>query len=258
MDKKVIKVAIGIPNEGHTLPEAYDNHLVASSRMGAWQEMMKHWDKSYRYELYWFTSARMLTQLARERLIEAALKGGCDFLIMYDDDMTLPLGEPNDYSKDMIPMMLEDMRKRPEIDVLGALAFMRNAPHYPVIYNTIEGWDSKLNTDIYIREYVKRYPKNTLVECDAVGFGGVCIRLDFVRKKLTKPYFMSTTGTGEDIWFCYRAKERGARIFMDTRIKLGHLKNPEIVDEAYFDKWIKDNKHDLGEEVPNKYLQKNR
>lgn len=258
VDKKVIRVAMGIPNEGHTLPESYDNHLITASRMGAWQEMMKHWDKNYRYEILWYTSARILTQLARERLMAAALSGGCDFIIMFDDDMVLPLGDADDYSKDMIPMLLEDMRTHKEIDVLGALAFMRNEPHYPVIYNTIDGYDSRMNTDIYIREYVKRYPKDTLVECDAVGFGAVAIRLDFVRNKMQDPYFMSTTGTGEDIWFCYKAKERGARIFMDTRIKLGHLKNPEIVDEDYFERWVKEHKHDLGEEVPNKYLQKQR
>lgn len=242
---KVIKVAMGIPSEGHTLPEAYDNHLLNSFKLGAWQEEMKTWDKPYRYEIYWYTTARMLTQLAREKLITVALDGGMDFLIMFDDDMVLPI--------DMVQRMLEDMRTHKEIDVLGALAFMRNPPHYPVLYTTIEGYDPKLHTDYYRREYVKRYPKDKLVECDAVGFGGVCIRLDFVRRKMKEPYFMSTTKTGEDIWFCYKAKEAGARVFMDTRIKLGHLKNPEIIDEDYFEKWVKEKKHNLGEEIPNKY-----
>ena len=244
-EKKVIKIVMGIPSEGHTLPEAYDNHLLNAFRLGAWQVEMRHWDKPYRYEISWYTTGRMLTQLARERLITAALDGGADFLVMFDDDMVLPI--------DMVQRMLEDMQKNKEIDILGALAFMRNPPHYPVIYNTIDGYDAKLRTEVYIREYVKHYPKNSLVECDAVGFGGVCIRLDMVRKKMKEPYFMSTTNTGEDLWFCYKAKEAGARIFMDTRIKLGHLKNPEIVDEQYFEKWVKENKHDLGREVPNKY-----
>ena len=244
-DKKVIRVAMGIPSEGHTLPEAYDNHLLNSFRLGAWQEKMKTWDKNYRYEIYWYTTGRMLTQLAREKLITVAIENGMDYIIMFDDDMVLPI--------DMVQRMLQDMYDHPEIDVLGALAFMRNAPHYPVIYTTIDGFDPKTHTPIYIREYVKKYPKDTLVECDAVGFGGVCIKLDFVRKNMSEPYFMSTTGTGEDLWFCYKAKEAGARVFMDTRIKLGHLKNPQIVDEEYFEKWIVDNKHDLGEDVPLKY-----
>lgn len=247
-EKTVIKVAIGIPNEAYILPEAYDNHLLHALHLGILQEKGLHDDKKYRYEFYWYTSARLLTQLARERLMEVALQGGCDFLIMYDSDMLM--------HADMSEQMLEDMRKHKEIEVLGALAFMRNPPHYPVMYNLIDGWDEKTHSEIYIREFVKHYPRNILVECDAVGFGAVCIRLDMVRKKLTAPYFMSTTGTGEDLWFCYKAKKAGARIFMDTRIKLGHLKNPEIVTEEYFDDYIKRNKHDLGEVVPNKYLAK--
>ena len=244
-DKRVIKVAMGIPNEGHTLPEAYDNHLINSMRLGAWQEQTKTDDTPYHYEVYWYTTARMLTQLAREKLLTTSLDAGMDFIVMYDDDMVLPT--------DMVQRMMQDMREHPEIDVLGALAFMRNPPHYPVLYTTIEGFDPRARVETYIREYVKHYPKDTLVECDAVGFGGVCIRLDFIKKKMVEPYFMGTPGMGEDILFCYKAKQAGARVFMDTRIKLGHLKNPEIIDEEYFDKWVKDNKHDLGVEVPNKY-----
>lgn len=250
---------MAIPTEGHTLPEAYDNHLLHAQRIGAFEARQEYENKlakfdkkvkfhKVRYEFYWHTTGRLLTQLAREKLCEAAVKGNCDYIIMYDDDMVLP---PN-FAQDM----LETMQRNPKIDVLGALAFMRNAPHYPVIYSTIEGYDPVAHSEYYIREFVKRYPKNTLVECDAVGFGGVGIKVDLL-KKLKAPWFMSTTGTGEDVWFCYRAKrDANARIFMDTRIKMGHLKNPEIVDEDYFEKWTKDNKHDLGEEVPHKYISK--
>jgi len=68
------------------------------------------------------------------------------------------------------------------------------------------------------------------------------------------PYFFSTTGSGEDIYFCIKAKQdAGARIFMDTRIKLGHLSAPKIIDEEYYEKWIKEHKHEA-EELPHKYL----
>ncbi len=237
---------MSIPTEGHTLPEAYDNHLVHAQRIGAWEERQKWEKKDPRFEIYWYTTGRLLTQMAREKLVEVALIGGMDFIIMYDDDMVLP--------PDFAIRMLEDMVAHPEIDVLGALAFMRNAPYYPVIYTVTDGYDPKTHQPYYFREFVKRYPKDTLVECDAVGFGGVCIRTSLL-KRMKAPYFMSTTGTGEDIWFCYQAKKTvQARIFMDTRIKMGHLKNPEIVDEDYFDAYAKKNKLDLGEEMLTKYL----
>lgn len=102
---------------------------------------------------------------------------------------------------------------------------------------------------------MKNYPREKIVECDAVGFGGVLIKTSILRS-MKPPYFFSTTGSGEDIYFCMKARqEAGARIFMDTRIKLGHLGKPAVIDEEYFDKWIKDNNHPILD-VPHKYLDK--
>lgn len=240
------KVAIQIPNEAYIQTQAYDNHLVHAVRVGAWAERIKWEKRPVQYEIFWYTTGRLLTQMAREKLIREARDRGMDYVIQYDDDMTLP--------PDFVPQMLETMEKNPHIDVLGALAFMRTPPHYPVLYNVVEGYDGVRHKDYYFNQAVKHHPRNTLVECDAVGFGGVCIDMDFVRTKMKEPYFMSTTQTGEDIWFCLQAKEAGGRIFMDTRIKLGHIKTPEIIDEEGFDKYIQESGHDLGEKEPNKYL----
>jgi len=259
-EETVLKIAMGIPSEGHTLPEAYDNHLLTSFRMGCMQERWRYEKRNPRYEFYWFTTARMLTQMAREKLISVALQAECDYLIMYDDDMVLPTN--------MVEKLLEDMEKHPEIDILAPLAFMRNHPHYAVMYTAKEGYDNVRHQSYYFNQFVRQYPRNKLVECDSVGFGAVCIRLSMV-KKMQSPYFMSTTNTGEDIWFCVNAKEQAnARVFMDTRIKLGHLKNPEIIDEEWVDKYNKDYKLKLKEpfhkysvdqyDIPNKLLELDR
>jgi len=239
------KVAIQVPNEAYIQTIAYDNHLVHAVRTGAWAERIKWENRAIQYEFYWYTTGRLLTQMAREKLIREARDGGMDYVIQYDDDMVLP--------PDFVSQMLATMEKNQHINVLGALAFMRTPPHYPVLYNVVEGYDGVRHQDYYFNTSVKKYPKDTLVECDAVGFGGVCIDMKFVRAKMKEPYFMSTTQTGEDIWFCVQAKEAGARIFMDTSIKLGHIMNPGIVDEEYFEKWVKDTKHDLGHEAVSKY-----
>lgn len=224
------KIAISIPNEGHTLPEAYDNHLVFSYRMG---RLEKHWEtvkRNPRYEIYWHSVGRILTPYAREILVKNALKDGMDYILMYDDDMLLP--------PDMFERMVEDMEEHPEIDVLAPLAFTRNPPHKAVIYRVEEGYDKDRHVPYYMNQFVEEYPKNELVECHAVGFGAVLINMRIV-KKMTPPYFFTTTATGEDIYFCYQARKLGARIFMDTRIKLGHLSNPTIIDEQYVESWKK-------------------
>lgn len=250
MAEIVKKVAVQVPNESYIQSLAYDNHMVQLMRLGAWEERMKWEKRPIRYEFYFYSTGRLLTQMAREKLIRVARDQGMDYIMQFDDDMLLP----TDYFKDM----LETMEGNPHINVLGALAFMRTAPHYPVLYTVTQGFDGIRNQDYYFNQNVKRYPKDTLVECDAVGFGGVCIDMNFVREKMTEPYFMSTTQTGEDIWFCVQAKEAGARIFMNTKIKMGHIMNPEVMDEEEFEKWIKETNHDLGEEVPNKYVAGNK
>lgn len=247
---QLLKVVIGIPNEGCTRPESYDNHLISSFRLGALEQRLKMENAPIQYEFNWFTVGRILTPLAREKLVDTAMKNGADFIIMFDDDMVLPMN--------MFEKMLEDMVKHPDIDILGALAFMRRPPHSPVIYNVTSGWDSVRHKDYYINEVVKNYPKNAILECDAVGFGAVCIRMSMVAK-MTPPWFMSTTATGEDILFCVNAKKIGARVFMDTGIKLGHLSDPTIIDEEMYFDYSK--KHKLV--VPpvkayNKYLTKKR
>lgn len=246
MKKPIIKkVAISIPSEGHTLPEAYDNHLVLSFHLGALQEKWKNENRPIQYEFYWFTVGRLLTALAREKLVEQAINADMDYIFMYDDDMILPI--------DSVEYLLADMEQHPEMDVVAPLAFMRNPPHYAVMYTTIEGYDQQKHTPYFINQFVKNYPKDTLVECDAVGFGAVLIKIDVV-KKMRPPYFFSTTGSGEDIYFCMKSRQdAGARIFMDTRVKLGHLGKPIIIDEAYFEKWVIDNDHPIPE-VPHKYL----
>lgn len=227
----VYKVAVAIPTEGNTRAEAYDNHLVNCFRLGGLQERWRYERRNPRYEFSWFTAGRLLTQMAREKLMQVSLEAGMDYLIMYDDDMLLP--------PDMAMHLLEDMEAHPEIDILAPLAFMRSAPHYAVLYTVKEGYDPVRKQDFYINHFVVNYPKDKLVECDAVGFGAVCIRMSMVRK-MTKPYFMSTTPTGEDIYFCVNAKKQAqARIFMDTRIKLGHLGDPILIDESYWEQFSK-------------------
>ncbi len=234
---KLYKVVIGIPNEGLTKPEAYDNHLTVSFHLGKLEEQLKQMKAPIQYEFYWHTVGRLLTPVAREQLVESAKVIDADFIIMYDDDMTLPI--------DMFECLLQDMEQRPEIDVLAPLAFMRGAPHFPVIYTINESYDQERGSEHYVSDIVKKYPKDQLVECDAVGFGAVCIRMSMV-KKMTTPYFFTMTRTGEDIFFCHKAKkETGARIFVDTRIKLGHVGNAPIIDEAYYEKYSQDHDTDI-------------
>lgn len=215
-----VRVGISIPTVGITTPEAYYNRLLFSFHLGKFEA-----ENPGKFEFHWFVAGSMFTPMAREQLAENAFNQGMDFIFMIDDDMVGPI--------DLFEVMYLQMEEHPEIDILAPLAFTRNPPHLAVLYTCSEGFDPVTKQPYFTNNYVKNYPKDTLVECDAVGFGAALIRCDIL-KRMKKPWFMSTSPTGEDILFCYNAKQQAnARVFMDTAIKLTHLSHPIRVDEEY-------------------------
>lgn len=173
------------------------------------------------FQFYQGTIGHVFTALARERLAEEALNTGMDYLFMVDDDM-------------MCPQDLFERLYRHDVDIVAPLAFNRYAPHKPVIYNLKSGYDPVARKEYYVNYPVLKYPKDTLVQCDAVGFGAVLIKME-VFKQLPKPWFMVTSGAGEDIHFCHVAGKHGFKIFADTATKLGHLGERKNVTEDIFE-----------------------
>ena len=232
VDKQIVKVMFAIPNEGNTDPFAYDNRMVLSQHLGMLQ-VLSHfglhdfdehefkYPEGIKFQFYIYTIGRILTPLAREHLSDQALEMDMDYIFMIDDDM-------------IVPSNLFESLYNHDVDIVAPLAFGRNHPHPPVIYEIQEGYDTVEKKHYFINYPLKTYPKDTFVECDAVGFGAVLIKCDVLRK-MKKPWFMSTCGTGEDIYFCNKAKKVGARVFVDTSVKLGHLGNRKVIDEQLYD-----------------------
>lgn len=230
--RRVVKVMWGIPNEGHTLTDAYDNRLLMAQHMGCLQALSHFGVKKYgeadfdypsdvEFEFYQATVGNVLTPVARQRIAELAVEENMDYLFMIDDDMISPVD------------LFERLYKHQK-DIVGALAFTRFAPHKPVIYILTEGYDPVEKKDYYISQSYLTYPKDTLVECDAVGFGAVLIKVDILRS-MRRPWFVAATGRGEDIQFCFDARKAGFKVFMDTATKLGHLGPPKNVTEEVYE-----------------------
>lgn len=238
-NRKVVKVVVAVPNEGSTQWQAYDNRMMFCIHIGALAERSKHEPVTKDgaiFEFFHFTAGRLLTPVAREALADQALNSDMDYMLMIDDDMITPM--------DLFERLYEH-----NVDIVAPIAFTRNAPHLAVIYRCETGWDPVAKTEYFINHYVRNYPENQLVRCDAVGFGAALIKMDVI-KKMQKPYFMSTCGTGEDVYFCYRAhKLADAKVYMDTATKLGHLGHPITIDEAYAKMfWEKYEKKDVKKE----------
>lgn len=229
---ETVRVMFGIPNEGHTEPEAYDNRMEMCFHLGALQVLSAkgetefdgvafNYPKGKKFEFYITSIGKVFTALARERIAEEAVAQDMDYLFMIDDDMITETD------------IFENLYKH-NVDICAGLAFTRSAPHSPVIYEVNKGYDSIEKKKYYINHTLISYPKDTLVKCDAVGFGGVLIKID-VLKNTPTPWFMTTSGAGEDIHFCHRAGEYGHKVYMDTATKMGHLGYPPVITEADYE-----------------------
>jgi hypothetical protein len=222
---KPLKVLVGIPLKGHTPPQSYHDRMLMWKYMGGRESTDYHLGKFPQYVFSLGAIGEILVPFARERLGDSAVEMGCDYLFMVDDDMMAPY--------DLFYRLVAHDK-----DIIAPLAFTRNPDHKPVIYQTIEGFDPVTNQTYGLTKFVNNYPRNQLVECDAVGFGAVLIKTE-VLKKTPKPWFFGMEQTGEDVAFCNRAKKAGFSVWMDTSIKLGHLGAPVIITEEYSDTWNK-------------------
>ncbi len=221
--RTIKKVLVGIPKIGDTDPEAYDNRLEMMTHLGGLQVLSSLGLKQYdgfkfnypdgiEYQFSISTVGDVFIAYAREQMATIAMDNGFDYLFMIDDDM---LGPADLFER----LVIHD------VDIVAPLAFTRISPHKPVIYNIAEGYDKVTQTHYYTNYAVERYPKNQLVQCDAVGFGAVLIKVDVMKKlkKKDQPLMMSTCGSGEDIFFCHKAIRAGFRVFSDTATQLAHL-----------------------------------
>lgn len=259
-DNGVVKVMVAIPTMGYCASEAYCNRLGGFLHLGRLEEQGKWLHKlasvlksetpelaesvlrkvmegeslyytnsdGKRFIFYFAVIGRIFTPVARDQAAKMALESGCDYLYMIDDDMICP------------DDLFEKLYKHDK-DIVAPLAFTRNYPHKPVMYASIDGYDPVARKEYFRNTVIQKYPRNQLVEVDAVGFGAALIKTWVLRALKEKhngssQWFMSTCGTGEDIYFCYQAKKIGARVFMDTATKLGHLGAPINVEEEYVDK----------------------
>ena len=127
-----------------------------------------------------------------------------------------------------------------DVDIVAPLAFTRQGKHLPVVYGMLHRWVEGLGFRETSTHFILNYPRETLFECAALGFGAVCIKVEWLRR-VPAPWFFTfkddgTGGTGEDIWFCRKmAKDGGARIFCDSRIKLGHLTSTWITEKDFLE-----------------------
>lgn len=164
---------------------------------------------------------------ARNQVVQTFLeKTECEYLWMLDTDMT--------FEPDIVSRMVT-FAEEADIPILGALTFLqqRDGVVHPVMFRL---------TDSGELFSVTNYPRGDVIEVAATGAACTLIRRDVLEKMAVEcdgPHHWYEEQTrdgveiGEDVAFCLKARDLGFRIFVDTRIKTGHLKMTPVTEEVW-------------------------
>lgn len=172
-------------------------------------------------------SSSSLVYDARNTLARQAVDGGFDRVLWLDSDM--------DFKPDMFVNLMQDMDDN-NLEIVGGIYFSRKEPVVPVVYQKVGYYhDDEQDTVTPCALNYYEYPKDELFPCEGIGFGAVLMTTDLI-KKVQDKYglpFSPILGFGEDLSFCIRARDVGATIMCDSRIKVGHVGLRTYTEEHY-------------------------
>ena len=146
---------------------------------------------------------------ARNLLAREAIESGADRVLWIDSDMV--------FDEDLMLRLGEDLDAG--WDMVCGLYFKRELPVTPVIYKSIStgGASNESRAESY-----SEYPKDKVFPIAGCGFGAVMMTTELLKRVGDYP-FTPLPHLSEDLSFCKRATDAGARIACDSRIKVGHV-----------------------------------
>ena len=153
---------------------------------------------------------------ARNKLAKRAIEMGADYTMWFDSDMIF---QPD--------TMLKLLEHKDEGGIISGVYFRRSPPYTPVVF-------AKCNVRERSWADLEEMPTE-LSEVEGVGFGCVLVGTDVLMSIASKQWrwFEPLKGFGEDLSFCWRARECGYKILLDPRVKCGHVGNI-VVTEQFF------------------------
>ncbi len=154
---------------------------------------------------------------ARNLLAKEAIESDADRVLWIDSDMV--------FQDDLMIRLGEDLDAG--WDMVCGLYFKRELPVTPVIYKRVEMANGV--------EPYRDYPKDSLFPVAGCGFGAVMMTTELLTRAdsfKTGP-FTPLPHLSEDLSFCKRATDAGARIACDSRIKVGHVGQITYGEQMY-------------------------
>jgi hypothetical protein len=144
---------------------------------------------------------------ARNMLAREAIESGADRVLWIDSDMV--------FDEYLMTRLNMDLDMAAGWDMVCGLYFKRELPTTPVIYKDI-------NAQTGTATPYMNYPRDEMFFIAGCGFGAVMMTTELLKCVGDYP-FTPLPHLSEDLSFCKRATDAGARIACDSRIKVGHV-----------------------------------
>ena len=157
---------------------------------------------------------------ARNLLAREAIESAADRVLWIDSDMV--------FDDELMIRLGEDLDTG-AWDMVCGIYFKRELPVTPVIYKSIStgGASNESRAESY-----SEYPKDKVFPIAGCGFGAVMMTTELLRRVGERP-FTPVNRLSEDLSFCWLAKNIGARIACDSRIKVGHVGQITYGEQMY-------------------------
>lgn len=159
---------------------------------------------------------------ARNKLAAQAVKLESDYIMWFDSDMI--------FQPDTMTRLLRDIEEK-GCDMVSGLYFRRTKPYTPVVFEKLEVIND--NEGAKFKDYTGEL--DGLREVEGVGFGCVLMKSDIVFEMFSKygDCFAPIGKVGEDLSFCWRARELGYKVHVDFDVKCGHIGHQEITQSFF-------------------------
>ena len=167
-----------------------------------------------------------LIYTARNNLAMKAIEHEADYILWLDSDMQ--------FAPDTLERLYADY-KAGKGDIISGLYFRRVAPFSPVAFSWLE-----MTAEGCFHTNQETIP-DEIFEVQGCGFGCVFMPADVLMDVIGKfgDAFSPINGVGEDLSFCWRARQCGYKIVIDPAIQLGHVAHM-VIDRSF---WESFNQH---------------
>lgn len=169
----------------------------------------------------WFNLGSLI-YTSRDQIAVRAIQDEADLVMWFDSDMF--------FGPDVLTRLLKHIDDGH--DIVTGVYYRRTPPYTPTIFRTME-----LNEETDSFEWTEfiKIPEEPF-KIDACGFGCVLMRTEVFTSVYTKfgQMFTPMANCGEDIAFCWRAKQCGYEILADPTITLGHV-GSTVFTKAFFE-----------------------